>query len=430
MKIKKVRKTVIVAMFVSLAAQIHFSFLTEGFIIAMAAVVMAIFIYCYEDISPVYMICLSGLFSPVIRMTALILSGEQSGSTAVSVLPDSVYYFAYALFYTLIYRYFIRSPKTTGNFPYAVFFSDILSNLSEIGFRCMLTSQNLLSFELMAYLALVALCRTILVMMVIIAIDSYGSMLVSQEREREYRQLLNNAATVEAELSIMKKNAADVEEVTKTAYDLYYLMRNREYPADIVNSILSIAKNTHEIKGDYQNVLGVLSDTFINDLDQEPLWISKIISIERSNVLAMARKKGFGIDISVKISDDFLVKDPFKMMSVVRNLMTNSAEAIGTDAGRITIEVQRLPKEAHLISIRDNGPGISEDDISNLFLEGYSTKFDPRTGEIHRGLGLCVVKEYIENDYRGSISVKSKKGMYTEFDITIPAVYLNEDRKQ
>ena len=57
---KTIKQTILVAFFVSIALQIHFNFLTEGFIIALSSVVMAIFIYCYVDLSAGYIAILSG----------------------------------------------------------------------------------------------------------------------------------------------------------------------------------------------------------------------------------------------------------------------------------------------------------------------------------------------------------------------------------
>jgi two-component system sensor histidine kinase YcbA len=76
--------------------------------------------------------------------------------------------------------------------------------------------------------------------------------------------------------------------------------------------------------------------------------------------------------------------------------------------------------EGYWISVRDNGPGIEEEDLDNLFLEGYSTKFDLRTGNILRGLGLCLVKDFVENDFHGRIEIDTQVGKYTDFRIWIP----------
>ncbi|MCJ7690862.1 MAG: ATP-binding protein, partial [Clostridiaceae bacterium] len=63
------------------------------------------------------------------------------------------------------------------------------------------------------------------------------------------------------------------------------------------------------------------------------------------------------------------------------------------------------------IRISDNGPGISEDIIGNVFTRGFTTK----TG--NRGLGLSIVKQIIE-DAGGSINILQDNG--TIWDIYIP----------
>jgi len=116
-------------------------------------------------------------------------------------------------------------------------------------------------------------------------------------------------------------------------------------------------------------------------------------------------------------------------MSVMRNLLTNAAEAIGKGPGVITVTVSE-EKDAddpygavreYRIAVRDSGPGISKEAMNDVFMEGYSTKFDSKTGNIQRGLGLSLVKDYIENDFGGSISIESEPGAFTEFRICIPA---------
>lgn len=433
MNAKKLQKTIYVAFFVSVSAQIHFDFLTEGFIVALSSVVMAIFIYCYEDLTPGYIICLSGIFAPLIRLASEVVTGQALVHASFIVLPDMIFFFAYAAIYTLIYRFLIRAPKSIRNFPYAIFFSDFLANMTEMGFRSILTEQNLYSLRIVAYLILIALCRTAIIMMVIVAIDAYGNLLVGQERDAEYRRLLTQASTVIGELRVMNKNVAEVEAVMKQAYDLYYQIKDQDIPEDVTQEILSIAKNTHEIKGDYRNVLDVLNQGFLGELKNEQLRMSEIIFLERENVLAMARNNGWRVEILRRVKTDFPVTKTFQMMSVIRNLLTNAAEAIGEGPGRITVTVDGIKNEddpfggfrEYIIIVQDNGPGIRPEDIENLFMEGYSTKFDPQTGNIQRGLGLCLVKDYAENEFGGTLSVRSTVGESTEFEIRVPAEVSN-----
>ena len=215
----------------------------------------------------------------------------------------------------------------------------------------------------------------------------------------------------------------------KKAYDLYNYSKDENYPKEISDRLLEIAKETHEIKGDYQNVLGVLNNTFLGNVKDEKLSLSEIIHLERGNVLAMAKKHGYKVQINTKIAYDCKVKETFKLMSVIRNLMTNACEAIGEDQGKIVISVTpvyedhkalKVQPDALDIRIKDDGPGIPKDEIENIFLEGYSTKFNSETGNIERGLGLCLVKDYVENDFGGSLDIDSEVGKYTEFTLLLP----------
>ena len=54
-----------------------------------------------------------------------------------------------------------------------------------------------------------------------------------------------------------------------------------------------------------------------------------------------------------------------------------------------------------------------------LFQVGYSTKFDPDTGDINRGVGLPAV-HYIVEDLGGDIQVQSQPGQGACFRVSLP----------
>ena len=65
-----------------------------------------------------------------------------------------------------------------------------------------------------------------------------------------------------------------------------------------------------------------------------------------------------------------------------------------------------------VIEIKDNGPGIPEDEKEYIFVPGYSTKFDEETGDINRGVGLTLAKDLITDQFDGYIELGSPpKGM-------------------
>lgn len=76
--------------------------------------------------------------------------------------------------------------------------------------------------------------------------------------------------------------------------------------------------------------------------------------------------------------------------------------------------------------MEDNGPGISERHLPNIFEMGYSTKFDYKTGNIYRGVGLWGVRNTVEEQFKGTINVVSQPGKGTRFQVEIPAERLEE----
>lgn len=433
---EKILKTISVALFVSMAALIRFNFITEGFIVAMSVLIMGIFIYCYEDLSPMYIAALSGIFSPLFRLILTYIQDGRLQYTLETVLPDIGFFFTYGILYTLIYRFLIDGPKTLRNFTFVIPFCDFFGNVGEMTIRSILAGHPLFTVEILTYLGIIALVRTALVVMVLVAIESYSSFLVRREHDEVYKRLLTQASVVDSEMRLMEKNESDVEEVMKKAYNLYKEAgADPEVPHRFTTQILEIAKNTHEVKADYQNVISVLQEDYLDKIGNQSMLMSEICKLEKANVINLIRRRGYHASVMVRGQADFKVHDSFKMMSVIRNLLTNSAEAIGTEQGRIILTLSAEAREVrgenrtlyYRITVYDNGPGIEKEDLDTIFLDGYSTKFNRETGYIQRGLGLNVVQDYVENVFHGTIAVNSRPGKFTEFTLLIPAKQMEED---
>jgi len=420
-RFNKIKQTITVAIFVSLASQVRFNLITDGFIVALSVMVMAIFIYCYEDLSARYIAFCSAIFSPLFRLIITLIQNGEFEHTVLLVVPDVAFFLTYGVVYTLIYKYIVRGPKSIKNFPYVIFFCDLLSNVGELTARSFIHGSSIFTINIITYLCIIAACRTLLIQVVIIAIEAYSSFLVKKEHDEEYLRLLTQASIFESELHIMEKNAFEIEDIMKNAYNLYKSMEEINAPKELKDASLDISKNAHEIKGDYMNIINVLHNTYVSELSEGTMSIMDIVSIEKANVSALIKKRGYDIDVVTKFRANFYVRQNFKMMSIIRNLLTNAAEAIGNAGGRITLSVEISDdKEQYIITVNDNGKGMDDEELNSMFLAGFSTKFDPATGDIQRGMGLSLVKDYVENFFSGQIKADSEKGRYTEFTITMP----------
>ena len=110
--------------------------------------------------------------------------------------------------------------------------------------------------------------------------------------------------------------------------------------------------------------------------------------------------------------------DRDQMKRVFLNLIDNAIAAIKSSGragpGRIEVETHYNEKlEMAALTIRDNGPGMSESVQERVFEPYFSTK------EEGTGLGLAIVKRII-NDHGGYIRLSSIEGEGTTFMIELP----------
>jgi hypothetical protein len=107
-----------------------------------------------------------------------------------------------------------------------------------------------------------------------------------------------------------------------------------------------------------------------------------------------------------------LVKSDFNQMKqVVLNLFQNAIDATPAE-GSVTVKTMAEGSNI-LLSIRDSGSGISEEEMPRIFEPFFTTKV---TGV---GLGLSIIKKIV-TDHNGEITVTSRKDEGTEFVIKLP----------
>ncbi|MBN2077138.1 MAG: PAS domain-containing protein [Dehalococcoidales bacterium] len=110
--------------------------------------------------------------------------------------------------------------------------------------------------------------------------------------------------------------------------------------------------------------------------------------------------------------------DEKRIRQVIQNLLTNAVKASET-GGEILVSAI-LQDECFKVTVRDNGQGISEDDLPHIFEPYYRAK-----GVVEKyeglGLGLTLSKKIIEL-HGGRIWVESELEEGSTFSFTIPVV--------
>lgn len=124
------------------------------------------------------------------------------------------------------------------------------------------------------------------------------------------------------------------------------------------------------------------------------------------------------ITLISELKDDIdIIADKNMLNTILRNLLGNALK-FTQRGGEVTVKAEIIHKDI-VFSVKDNGIGISSDNLGNLFR--IDTKYSrPGTEkELGTGLGLKLCREFVEK-LGGKIWVESIENKGSEFIFSIP----------
>lgn len=122
--------------------------------------------------------------------------------------------------------------------------------------------------------------------------------------------------------------------------------------------------------------------------------------------------------IDIEINENLYVESyPGAISQIVTNLIQNSLKHGFENMEMGIIKLTAYSKDGSvLIDYRDNGCGIENKNIKNIFESYYSTKI----GQGGSGLGLAIIKQLVEEKLGGTIICESDLGKGVLFHINFP----------
>jgi signal transduction histidine kinase len=197
---------------------------------------------------------------------------------------------------------------------------------------------------------------------------------------------LNNE---ELSLEIREKLVQDIETLSRLSH--------------LINNLLLLSK-TEALRSTFE------FDTVILD---------ELINEVLSDARVLADLKSQNIEVTdlepVKVSGDRM-----RLYQLFFNLVDNAIRYSAT-SGKIWISLKRR-KNWNEIEIRDNGPGIAEEDLPYIFDRFYRAQKDRARSTGGSGLGLSICQLIVQS-HDGEIKVESKKGIGTVFLVRLPKIY-------
>lgn len=136
---------------------------------------------------------------------------------------------------------------------------------------------------------------------------------------------------------------------------------------------------------------------------------------------SMAQQKELKLNISSEITDRseaFVFADIHMIETVIRNLINNAIKFTERN-GKIEVLITKKDESYIRVSIIDNGIGMDEKTLSNLFKIDAKVSSKGTEGEPSAGLGLILCKELAEKN-NGKVSVESELKEGTAFHLDIP----------
>ena len=112
--------------------------------------------------------------------------------------------------------------------------------------------------------------------------------------------------------------------------------------------------------------------------------------------------------------------DPVRVAQVVANLVQNALK-FADSLIRVESRIENEGEKAWaVVTVDDDGPGISREDRPHVFERLYVARHTPRIEEAGSGLGLTIVAELTEI-MEGTVSVTARRPTGTRFTVQLPA---------
>ncbi|MCP3029052.1 ATP-binding protein [Halobacillus sp. A5] len=243
----------------------------------------------------------------------------------------------------------------------------------------------------------------------------------AEDQGRKYVVGIDEEITKIKEMSLLEEKSRQLSTITQMAAGVAHEIKN---PLTAIKGFLQIGAANPDLRDSYHDI--ILDEVNrIESIVQDFMMLSKpksSVQLEYVNLEAIISYVSRLLDpdssskeVMIHYTCDSSLKgfysEPKRLKQILINLVANAMEAIDED-GEVQIEAV-IHKQELIISVVDNGLGLSDQELSKLGEPFYTTK------EKGTGLGIMVTKKMID-DLDGEIKYQSSKGEGTCVTVRLP----------
>ncbi|MBW6500825.1 MAG: ATP-binding protein [Bacteroidales bacterium] len=208
-----------------------------------------------------------------------------------------------------------------------------------------------------------------------------------------------------------------ITSLSESLSGIYYKDEKPVLPEDVTEKTISTTlQGLNVIKKQGKGLMAFVESyrklTRIPEPEMKLFRVSELFS--RVKILSNSLSKGEHTEISfeINIPDLEIFADENLVSLVLLNLIKNAVEANENNPdGKISVTAGRDRNHRPEIRVSDNGPGISEEHLAEIFIPFFTTR------ESGSGIGLSISKQII-GAHGGSLKVRSVPGRETLFTIS------------
>jgi signal transduction histidine kinase/Tfp pilus assembly protein FimT len=158
------------------------------------------------------------------------------------------------------------------------------------------------------------------------------------------------------------------------------------------------------------------------------IYLSPILSLLVENFTSRAQAKDITLHYNAHEDDAMVIADEQLLFQALENIISNAVKysPYGKNVFINVTECIPLPGNRPVVrtTVRDEGPGMTPDDMTKLFGKFTRLSARPTAGEHSTGLGLNIVKKLVEMMH-GSVWCESEHGKGATFVVELPLANVN-----